>query len=139
MSSRVSKQSISLVLSTYLHLLVTASQNVTRGHANVTIEDLASALDASNEAIEAVFEAMQGRVLDGNKLSGWDTRQPKKEDSGNAASVAKSSAERKRLQREREKLESISNEGHDLSRQVKNVTNVTENVTSHEMSQKCHD
>ena len=103
MSSRVSKQSISLVLSTYLHLLVTASQNVTRGHANVTIEDLASALDASNEAIEAVFEAMQGRVLDGNKLSGWDTRQPKKEDSGNAASVAKSSAERKRLQREREK------------------------------------
>ena len=51
MSSRVSKQSISLVLSTYLHLLVTASQNVTRGHANVTIEDLASALDASNEAI----------------------------------------------------------------------------------------
>lgn len=99
--SRVSKQPISLVISTYIHLLISASRNVTRGHADVTIEDLASALDSDEEDISSIIEAMQGRVLDGLHLSGWDKRQVKKEDGFSDESSAKSAAERKRAQRER--------------------------------------
>jgi len=101
--ARYSKQHISLVQAVYMHLLVTASRNVTRGHADVTAEDLASALDCDEEQIEAILAAMQGRVLDGRRLTGWEMRQPKREDSGDDEGGAKSSAERKRAQREREK------------------------------------
>ncbi|WP_272568096.1 DnaT-like ssDNA-binding domain-containing protein [Providencia sp. PROV255] len=110
--SRASKQPIALVQAVYIHLLVDASQNVTkchdvsqRGHVTVTIEDLASALDVENEQIEAVLNAMQGRVLDGSKITGWESRQPKKEDLGNAETGAKSAAQRKREQRERERIQ----------------------------------
>lgn len=108
--SRASKQPIALVQAVYIHLLVDASQNVTkchdvsqRGHVTVTIEDLASALDVDDEQIEAVLNAMQGRVLDGSKITGWESRQPKKEDLGNSETGAKSATQRKREQREREK------------------------------------
>ncbi|ECW2474276.1 hypothetical protein DOW47_12710 [Salmonella enterica subsp. enterica serovar Florida] len=46
---------------------------------------------------------MQGRVLDGDYLTGWERRQVKKEDSGNPESRAMSASERKRKQRERER------------------------------------
>lgn len=122
--SRASKQPIALVQAVYIHLLVDASQNVTkchdvsqRGHVTVTIEDLASALDVENEQIEAVLNAMQGRVLDGSKITGWESRQPKKEDLGNAETGAKSAAQRKREQRERERIqreeEQNKNAGHE--------------------------
>lgn len=101
--ARVSGQPITTVLSVALHLMVDASRNVTRGHVSVTAEDVASALDVTDDAVEAIFSAMQGRVLDGDRLSGWDRRQPKREDSGNPETGAKSAAERKREQREREK------------------------------------
>lgn len=123
--ARVSGQPISLVVSTYLHLIVDASRNVTRGHVTVTNEDIASALDVTEEQIEKILSAMQGRVMDGEKLTGWDKRQPKREDSGDSESGAKSAAERKRAQREREKMEreqkqKEAGEGtcHDVSRNV---------------------
>jgi hypothetical protein len=78
--ARISQQPIALVQALYLHLLVDASRNVTRGNADVTVEDLASALDADEAQIEAVLEAMQGRVLDGRTITGWDKRQPKRQD-----------------------------------------------------------
>jgi hypothetical protein len=102
--SRVACQPIALAQSVYLHLLVSASQNVTRGHADVTLEDLASALDVTEAEISAILDAMQGRVLDGFYITGWEKRQPKREDSGDTENGAKSAAERKRAQREREKL-----------------------------------
>ncbi len=119
--ARVSGQHISLVQATYLHLLVDASRNVTRGHVNVTAEDLASALDVTDDAILAVLSAMQGRVLDGMALSGWDARQPKREDQGGGSSGAKSAAERKREQREREanlKHPNADDLCHEMSRNV---------------------
>lgn len=103
--SRISGQHISLVLAVYVHYMVDASRNVTRGHVDVTKEDLASALDVTEEQIDQIYSAMQGRVLDGDNLTGWDKRQPKREDSGDAETGAKSAAERKREQRKREKLE----------------------------------
>ena len=123
--ARVSGESIALVQATYLHLLVTASRNVTRGHADVTTEDLASALDVTESQIQAVLDAMEGRVLENSYLSGWDKRQPKKEDSGDDEGGAKSATARKREQREREKLEQENNpkqgsvtKCHDESRNV---------------------
>ena len=47
--ARVSKQRIGDVMAVHCHVLVTASRNVTRGHADVTIEDLASALDMQED------------------------------------------------------------------------------------------
>lgn len=119
--SRASGQPIALVLSVALHLMVDASRNVTRGHVTVTAEDVASALDVTDEAVEVIFKAMQGRVLDGDRLSGWEKRQPKREDAGNPETGAKSAAERKRAQRERERqIQESSGNGacHGESRDV---------------------
>lgn len=101
--ARISGQPIALVQAAYLHLLVDASRNVTRGHVSVTVEDLASALDVTDEDIAAILDAMQGRVLEGDRLTGWDSRQPKREDAGDDETGAKSAAQRKREQRAREK------------------------------------
>lgn len=119
--ARVSGEPIALVQAVYIHMLVDASRNVTRGHVDVTPEDLASALDVTEEAITAVIGAMQGRVMDGVRLSGWDKRQVKREDSGAPETGTKSAAERKRAQREREQAEVMSRnvtQCHDASRNV---------------------
>lgn len=116
--ARISGQPICLVQAMYLHLLVDASRNVTRGHVTVTKEDIASALDVTDEQIEVVLSAMQGRVLDGDQVTGWEKRQPKREDAGNAETGAKSAAQRKREQRERQKKEQEENGSHSPSRGV---------------------
>lgn len=116
--SRLSKQPISLVLAVYVHILVDASRNVTRGHVDVTTEDLASALDVTEDQIQSIFDAMQGRVLDKKVVAGWDKRQPKREDLGSSESGAKSSAQRKREQRERERQNQSVTKCHDESQEV---------------------
>jgi hypothetical protein len=116
--ARLSGQPVALVQATYLHLLVSASQNVTRGHANVTHEDLASALDVTERDISLILDAMQGRVLEGSCLSGWEKRQVKRDDSGNPATGAMSAAERKRAQRERQRLAKEKEECHGESHDV---------------------
>ncbi len=119
--ARASGQPISLVIATYISLLSSASQNVTRGHANVTLEDIASQLDVTESEIKSIFDAMQGRVLDGFIVTGWAKRQPKKEDAGDDETGAKSAVVRKREQREREKLAKENGgkvAGHEKSRKV---------------------
>ncbi|UAN48022.1 phage replisome organizer [Serratia sp. JSRIV001] len=116
--ARLSGQPVALVQATYLHLLVSASQSVTRGHADVTHEDLASALDVTERDIGQILEAMQGRVLDGKDLTGWKKRQVKREDSGNPETGAKSAAERKNAQRERQRLAKEKEARHNASRNV---------------------
>ena len=66
-------------MAVYIHLLVSASRNVTRGHIDVTTEDLASALDVTEEVIDSILQTMQGRVLDGDLITGWEKRQVLKE------------------------------------------------------------
>lgn len=79
--ARVSKQSIPAVMSVYVHLLVIASNATERGRTqNVCSEDIASALDMNAEEIDAIMSAMQGRVLDGDRVSGWSKRQVERED-----------------------------------------------------------
>lgn len=124
--ARISGQPLALVQAAYIHLLVDASRNVTRGHATVTAEDLASALDCDTSQIEAILSAMQGRVLNGQELTGWDKRQPKREDFGNPETGAKSASERKRAERERKKTEAGKEQCHEASR---NVTTDTDKDT----------
>lgn len=93
--ARVSKQPISTVLAVYLHILVSASNANERGRTqDVCSEDVASALDVDTEQVDAIMAAMQGRVLDGDVVSGWAKRQPGREDG---------SAERAKAYREAKK------------------------------------
>src|SRR5438067_13417799 len=124
--ARIAEQPISLVLSVYVHLLVEASRNVTRGHAAVTPEDLASALDVTEDSIKAILAAMQSRLLEGMYLLGWEKRQPKREDVGDEERGATSAAERKADQRAREKAAEkllldalVVTQSHDVSGNVK--------------------
>lgn len=84
--ARASRQPITAVIAVYLHLLVAASANATeRGRTeSVCIEDVASALDLEPEHVDQIMEAMQGRVLEGDRIAGWDKRQVERED-GSAA------------------------------------------------------
>ncbi|EQB6618253.1 phage replisome organizer [Escherichia coli] len=125
--ARVSGQPIATVMAVYIHLLVSASRNVTRGHIDVTTEDLASALDVTEEVIDSILQTMQGRVLDGDLITGWEKRQVLKEDNGNISQTAKSPAERKRAQRERERKREQNGDCHGASR---NVTHMSRRVTT---------
>ena len=103
--ARISGQSISSVQAIYLQILVNASENSTvtqcdaekRGVTfGLRAEDVASCLDMITEDVESVFAAMQGRVMDGDRVMGWEKRQPVREDN---------SAERTRRYREKKKEE----------------------------------
>lgn len=86
--ARISNQPICSVISVYMHMLVCASNATERGRThNWSDEDVASSLDLECSAVVAIREAMQGRVIDGDYLKGWEKRQPKRED--NSATRAK--------------------------------------------------
>lgn len=79
--SRVSKRPVSEVIAVYVHLLVSASNADERGRTNsFNCEDVASALDLETEQVAEIIAAMQGRVIEGDKVSGWEKRQPLRED-----------------------------------------------------------
>jgi len=92
--SKLSKQPISLVISVYVHLLTLAANANERGRTQTNEENIACALDCEIDDIKAIFSAMQGRVLDGDFITGWDKRQPLREDG---------SAERSKAWREKKK------------------------------------
>ena len=78
---RKSNQPVSNVISVYIFMLVSASQNSERGViGDWNDEDVAAALDIDTEDVANIREAMQGKVLDGDKVTGWEKRQPKRED-----------------------------------------------------------
>ena len=98
--ARASKQPISAVMAVYIHVLVCASNADERGRTQgLNNEDIASALDLEVEQVDAILSAMQGRVLDGDSVSGWEKRQPKREDG--AAERAKAWREAKKNASER--------------------------------------
>ena len=123
--ARQSKQPIALVQAIYLHLLVDASTSETRGNADVTVEDLASALDVDDEQVEVVLSSMQGRVLEGRYITGWDKRQPKRNDD---------SKERVRRYREKKAAESDNNDGPDGG--SSNESGDNDNATGDDVTQR---
>lgn len=111
--ARASKQPVSVVIAVYLHVLVNASSNATeRGRTHsIVSEDIASAIDVQTEDVDAILAAMQGRVLDGEHVSGWSKRQPAREDG---------SAERSRAWREAKKAK--NERGANAAERIANAT-----------------
>lgn len=95
--AKISKQHVTSVISVYIHLLVSASTATDRGRPqSFCSEDVASGLDLKTEQITSILAAMEGRVIQDGRLSGWEKRQPNREDG---------SAERSKTRREKIKLE----------------------------------
>ncbi len=88
--ARKSGQPLSCVIAVFNLMMVNASMNADeRGTLlNWDDEDAAAGLDMEADAVSAIRSAMQGKVIDNERLSGWEKRQPKREDSS-AARVAK--------------------------------------------------
>lgn len=80
--ARKSGKSIPLVISVFNFVLVNASCNtMKRGEThNLVAEDIAAALDVLESDVETILESMQGKVLDGIRLTGWEKRQPFRDD-----------------------------------------------------------
>lgn len=99
--ARRSGRSVSEVIAIFNFVMVNASANATeRGRThNLFADDIAAALDLEEPEVQAVLDAMQGKVMDGNRLSGWETRQPKREDE--SASRAKAWREAQKAERDR--------------------------------------
>jgi len=92
------------VLGLFTHLMLLANESETRGALDtMVLEDVASALDLDEEVVQTILDAMQGRVIEGGQLTGWEKRQPVREDSGNESSGALSNTERSRLFREKKR------------------------------------
>jgi hypothetical protein len=97
--ARKSGQPLACVIALFNLIMVNASGNADqRGTLqNWNDEDAAAALDMEPEAVSAIVAAMQGKVLESNRLTGWEKRQPKREDDGASA--------RKAAQRERQRTQ----------------------------------
>lgn len=104
--AKKSGQPISVVIAIYNFLLINASTNANeRGRTlNWNNEDVAAALDLEEGDIQSVLDAMEGKVIEEGKLTGWEKRQPKREDS---------SAERAKLWRERKRTQENAQERPD--------------------------
>lgn len=120
--ARASKQRISDVLAVYLHVLVNASANASeRGRThNLCVEDVASALDLEDEQVQAILDAMQGRVLEGDHVSGWSNRQPAREDG--SADRAKAWRERQKQVREQERTQANAEKRPDTDTDKESIT-----------------
>jgi hypothetical protein len=87
--SRRSGVPIPTVIAIYTFVLVNASANCNaRGTlCNWCNEDVAASLDIPEEQVISVLAEMQNRVLAENNLTGWEKRQPKREDSNSSQRV----------------------------------------------------
>lgn len=96
------------VLSVWLYLLETASQNSPRGNIDgLDVEVMAFALDMDSDMAVAIVEAMKKRgLIADNSLNGWEKRQPKREDS--------TAAERKRASRESRRVTQCHTESRNV-------------------------
>jgi hypothetical protein len=106
--ARAAKQPLPTVVAVFTFMLADASANENeRGRTTATDEDIASAFDIEETDVAAIKKAMQGRVLDGDMLAGWEKRQPKKED--NSAERSKAWRVQKQAEAEAERLRTNAN------------------------------
>lgn len=93
--ARRAGRSLPEVMAVFVFMMTNAGGAVERGCLdNWNDEDVAAALDMEPEHVAAIRQAMEGKTIEGGKLTGWDRRQPKREDSGST----------KRVQEYRERL-----------------------------------
>lgn len=92
-----SGQPLHAVLAVWMAMLVNASRSPERGTLDGwDDEDMGVAVGLAEDSVTAIRNAMQGKVLDGGRLTGWEKRQPKREDG--SAERAKAHRERSRTQ-----------------------------------------
>ena len=97
--ARRSGRSIAEVIAVFNFMMLNAGANATERNGTLTNfddEDVAAALDIDACHVTSIREAMQGKTLDGDRLTGWERRQPKREDG--AAERAKAWREKKKLE-----------------------------------------
>lgn len=80
--ARKAGQRIGDVIAVFVFVLTNASANgADRGRLNnLSPEDVGAALDLDEQDVKAILEAMQGRVIEGDRLIAWEARNPKRED-----------------------------------------------------------
>lgn len=76
--ARKSGRSIPEIISVFVVMLTTADDDGTLDGWNDDV--VAAGLDMDGEAVAAIRAGMQGLVLDGGRLAGWQKRQPKRDD-----------------------------------------------------------
>ena len=140
--ARKSGQPLTTVIAVFNFVLVNASGNDDeRGTLkNWVSDDVAAALDITEEEVDLIIQAMQGKVLDGVKITGWDSRQPKREDGG--AERAREWRDKKKQEanapertRTQPSAEKRSEEEEEKSRKTTNPEPDTSAVVSSEESQ----
>lgn len=95
--ARKSGQPLPCVIALFTLMLTEgAKADVPGTVAGLSIEDAAAALDMEEDAVSSIIGAMDGRVISEGRLSGWEKRQPKREDD---------SSKRVKEHRERKKQE----------------------------------
>lgn len=93
--ARKSGQPLPCVIALFALMLTEGGKAAVPGAvAGLSIEDAAAALDMDEDAVSSIIEAMDGRVISEGRLTGWEKRQPKREDD---------SSQRVREYRERKK------------------------------------
>lgn len=97
--ARKSGQPLACVIAVFNLMMINASQNAEERGLMVgwDDEDAGAALDMDGEDIAAIREAMQNKVLEGSRLTGWDRRQPRRED--NSSGRVKAHREKKAAER----------------------------------------
>ena len=80
--AKESGQSIGNVIATYIFILQDASDSDVRGDTKYVdnCEEIAAGLDIDVIDVQNIIASMQHRVLEGNTVTGWVKRQPKRED-----------------------------------------------------------
>lgn len=79
--ARLSGQPLPCVIALFAILMVEASRATPKGSvAGVRPEEAAAALDVDETTVSSILDAMQGRVVREGMLTGWERRQPKRED-----------------------------------------------------------
>jgi len=129
--ARKSGQPLACVIALFSLILTNASANSEdRGTLrNWDNEDAAAALDMEPEQVAAIVEAMQGKVLNGARLTGWQKRQPKREDG--------SASERKKAWKEREKEKRNASERIGTQGNAPETETETETESKKEHSNEC--
>lgn len=78
--SRRARVPVGAVLSVWMTMLDTASRAAVRGTLEGwDHEDVAAMLGYETEQVAAIYDAMQGKTLEGDRVMAWDKRQPKRE------------------------------------------------------------
>lgn len=95
--ARKSGQSLPCVIALYTYMLTIAGGADRPGSiSDLSVEEAAAALDMDEDAVSSILDAMESRVTEAGRLSGWEKRQPKREDD---------SSQRVREHRERKRNE----------------------------------